>query len=203
MFVGIKQAKSILRNEIKQRLKTLSSESIKNQSFVITKQLLESNCYKESSRIGIYLSLPEEVQTYDILDDIFKSEKQCFIPRYTKTEMVMVKLQSLEDMENLPVTAWNIKQPLESEERENALFNGGLDLVIVPGLAFTKQGDRLGRGKGYYDKYLHNLKEFQVKTFIKAPYTVGLAFKEQIVQEIPTSEEDFKIDTIFFPKDNF
>ena len=64
-------------------------------------------------------------------------------------KMDMVRLVDLEDYERLPRTKWNIKQPAEDEVREEALESEtGLDLVLVPGLAFSRRGERCGRGRG-------------------------------------------------------
>lgn len=79
-------------------------------------------------------------------------------------------------------------------------LSDGLDYIIVPGLAFTKRGERLGRGKGYYDKYLKELQLFNAERNLKPAYSVGLAFMEQIVDELPISEHDFKLDRVFYPE---
>lgn len=71
----------------------------------------------------------------------------------------------------------------------------GLDLVIVPGVAFTKEGLRLGHGAGYYDKYLKLLKEHQEVP----PKTIAVGFKEQMVDNLPTEETDVTIDMILYP----
>ena len=75
------------------------------------------------------------------------------------------------------------------------MFSGGLDLMLVPGLAFTVSGQRLGRGKGYYDSYLHRYKQL---SGVHPVTTVALAFKQQIFNNIPTSEHDFVIDMVLF-----
>jgi len=64
----------------------------------------------------------------------------------------------------------------------------------MPGLAFSPQGQRLGRGKGYYDSFLQNY----VKIFGKAPMTIALAFKEQIYESIPMSDKDFILDIVLY-----
>lgn len=74
-------------------------------------------------------------------------------------------------------------------------FLGGLDLMIVPGLAFTKRGHRLGGGKGYYDVYVQNCSHDPHGR----PYTIGLAFKEQILHSIPTDVHDFMVDEVIYP----
>ena len=107
--------------------------------------------------------------------------------------MEMVLLKDLHDYNALPTTKWNIKQPSDDDIREEALENGGLDLMLVPGMAFTEDGKRLGRGKGYYDTYLANTKNNQIST----TKTIALAFIEQIVTDIPVDDHDFFIDRVF------
>lgn len=64
----------------------------------------------------------------------------------------------------------------------------------MPGRAYTKTGYRLGRGKGYYDKYLAHYKDREGKL----PYLIGLAFSEQIFDTIPVSDTDWKLDEIIY-----
>ncbi|XP_014278357.1 5-formyltetrahydrofolate cyclo-ligase isoform X2 [Halyomorpha halys] len=199
MSIAAKQLKSDLRKRIKQKLMNLDPAVAVEQSQSIIKQVLSCEKFKQSSRIGIYLSLPEEVPTFSIVKWILNEGKECFIPRYNKVEMRLVKLHSLEDLDALPETSWKIKQPLETEERTDACTGDGLDYIIVPGLAFAKGGDRLGRGKGYYDKYLEELQRFNCERNLRPTYAVGLAFIEQMVDEIPTSEHDFKLNKVFYP----
>ncbi|CAH3023326.1 unnamed protein product [Porites evermanni] len=159
---------------------------------LISYLLLGMEEYKSSKRISVYLSMPSEVQTEGILKDIFKTKKDCFIPRYIGPNMNMVKLNSMEDMMSLPVTAWNIKQPAEQDEREEAISTGGLDLIIVPGLGFTKGGLRLGRGKGYYDTYIMKC----IEKCEKKPLLIGLAFSTQLCNELPVTERDMTLDHV-------
>lgn len=109
--------------------------------------------------------------------------------------MDMVRLYDLDDYDKLPLTKWNIKQPADDEVREEALdTEGGLDLILIPGLAFTRAGERCGRGRGYYDAYLAKVQQKQGGL----PATVALAFKEQILEEVPTDHHDVRIDKVLF-----
>ena len=108
--------------------------------------------------------------------------------------MEMVLLKDMHDYQSLPVTKWNIKQPGDKENREEALDSGGLDIILIPGMAFTEDGKRLGRGKGYYDTYL--LKTTNIMK--KSPKTIALAFRQQVIDEIPVDEHDFLIDRVMF-----
>nr|KAG5708609.1 hypothetical protein BaRGS_033030 [Batillaria attramentaria] len=95
------------------------------------------------------------------------------------------------DYENLPVTKWNIKQPAEDDIRPDAINTGGLDVIFMPGLAFTKQGARLGRGKGYYDGYLTKCHNAGI-----LPRTVALIFREQLVDFVPIGETDVLVQDV-------
>uniref|UniRef100_A0A8D1KNP4 5-formyltetrahydrofolate cyclo-ligase n=1 Tax=Sus scrofa TaxID=9823 RepID=A0A8D1KNP4_PIG len=166
------------------------------QRRILNHQVIAHSQYLKSKRISIFLSMPDEIETEEIIRDIFQQGKTCFIPRYQfqSNHMDMVKLASPEEISSLPKTSWNIHQPGENEIREEALSTGGLDLIFMPGLGFDNCGNRLGRGKGYYDTYLKRCLQSQdVK-----PYTLALAFKEQICLQVPMDEHDMKVDEVLY-----
>ena len=72
------------------------------------------------------------------------------------------------------------------------LRSGGLDLVLLPGVAFTVHGWRLGHGRGYYDRFLWEHK----RRFGRFPTTIALAFSEQMRPEVPTSDNDVRLDQV-------
>lgn len=75
-------------------------------------------------------------------------------------------------------------------------LTGGLDLILMPGLGFDQAGNRLGRGKGFYDTYLERC----IKHPKGKPYTVALAYKEQLCQSIPVDDNDVLIDEVLYEK---
>ncbi|KAG7173031.1 5-formyltetrahydrofolate cyclo-ligase-like [Homarus americanus] len=190
----IKAAKAALRKELKAKLNSLSSEEKARQSVIVQQKTLQHELYKRSQRVSIFLSMNDEIQTEPILRHALETGKTCFIPRYDSksTYMDMVRVNSWEEYESLPVTKWQIKQPPLDKQCDKALSSGGLDLILIPGLAFSKEGHRMGRGRGYYDTYLTKCRELQNQP----PSTVALAFKEQILPEIPTEDTDMPIDII-------
>uniref|UniRef100_A0A0A9WX59 5-formyltetrahydrofolate cyclo-ligase n=1 Tax=Lygus hesperus TaxID=30085 RepID=A0A0A9WX59_LYGHE len=191
--MAVQTSKKLLRRRLKDVLSAMSQEGRDQQSMLITEKVLKSPIYNKSRRVGIYLNMPEEVDTDALVRDILTSGKECFVPRCSKLVMTMEKLRSIEDYENLVPNGWGIKEPLLEESRESSVLNGGLDLVIVPGLGFTSTGQRIGRGKGYYDKFLSEMKLLREGSSFA---TIGIAFKEQMVDEIPTSEHDFRLDLV-------
>lgn len=196
MIEAINASKSLLRKEIAQRISSLSAEYKKQQSEIVLRKLFSLPLFKESKRISVYLNTKDEVYTEPIIEKIFQTKKLCFVPRYDKQIMQMVKLHSINDYETLSLTKWNIKQPSLSEQRENALETGGLDLILIPGVAFSETGARLGHGKGYYDNFLTQCIEKQDMP----PRTVALAFREQMVDDVPVTDHDILIDLVLHPE---
>ncbi|CAF0824022.1 unnamed protein product [Rotaria sp. Silwood1] len=187
-------AKQILRQKLRHALKTMSNEDRIYQSNIVTNYLLHHPKYQSSRAISIYVHMNTEISTRDIIQHAFQSDKHVFVPRYDLTSMDMVRIYSLDDLDSLPVTKWNIRQPsLDDKNREIATNN--IDLIIVPGLGFSLDGSRLGHGKGYYDKYLNSLNgKF---------YTIGLAYRQQILENnsIPMDSEDVRINEILVSKE--
>ncbi|XP_075165611.1 methenyltetrahydrofolate synthetase [Haematobia irritans] len=189
--------KAALRNRMKTEvLKSLTPESKARQSKAITEKVLKTEAFRSSKRISIYLSTATEVDTNDLLSECFRLEKHVFVPTYEGSNMEMVRLKNLKDYDSLPMTKWKIKQPRADEGRENALTNGhGIDLFLIPGVAFTLIGGRMGHGMGYYDAYLtrHHAAYPNKKTTLMA-----LAFREQIVdeKELPLEPHDVKLHSI-------
>ncbi|KAF4525032.1 hypothetical protein B566_EDAN001945 [Ephemera danica] len=169
-MTSIQTAKKLLRSDMKKRLAALSKEQILLESEILTKKFLSHPAYIKSRRIAVYLSMEDEME--------------------------MLRLHSLADLNTLAVTKWNVRQPADTDDhREDALTSGGLDLVLVPGMAFTVDGHRMGRGKGYYDTFLQQCRDSQVEP----PTTIALALSPQIVSNVPTHDHDMLIDVIISP----
>ncbi|XP_050932163.1 5,10-methenyltetrahydrofolate synthetase (5-formyltetrahydrofolate cyclo-ligase) [Lates calcarifer] len=199
-MAALRAAKQALRTEIKRRVAALSDGEKQRQSLVVSQKLFKHPKYVSSERIAVFLSMDDEVRTKEIIKHVFKLGKSCFIPRYksNSSHMDMLKLNSLQDIETLPLTSWNIRQPAEDDNsREEALATGGLDLILMPGLGFDQLGKRLGRGKGFYDTYLERC----IRHPKGKPYTIALAFKEQLCQEIPVDDNDVLIDEVLYEND--
>lgn len=190
---AMKVAKNAIRIEMKRKLKAMSVDEKLRQSAIVLDKFLSHDCYKSSNRISIFISTDMEVSTEPMIRQILRDGKECFIPHYDeKTQhMDMVKLSSVEELSRLPTTKWNIKQHERFDPKEEALSTGGLDLLVVPGVAFTPTGGRLGHGKGYYDIYYGRCLKQQPS---RRPHTIGLCFTPQIVTSIPMHEHDLIVD---------
>lgn len=199
-MAALRAAKLALRKEIKRRVAALSEAEKRRQAGVVSHLLFRHPKYVSSQRIAVFLSMNDEVCTQEIIRDVFRRGKACFIPRYesNSNHMDMLKLNSLQDMETLPLTSWNIRQPAaDDNSRDEALATGGLDLILMPGLGFDRFGKRLGRGKGFYDTFLERCSRHPRGK----PYTIALAFKEQLCQDIPVDDNDVLIDEVLYEDD--
>ncbi|XP_061885781.1 5,10-methenyltetrahydrofolate synthetase (5-formyltetrahydrofolate cyclo-ligase) [Entelurus aequoreus] len=199
-MAAMRAAKQALRKEIKRRVASLSGQEKLRQSSVLSQKLFRHPKYVASQRIAVFLSMDDEVRTEEIISDVFEAGKICFIPRYEhgSNHMDMLRLNGVQDMKTLPVTSWNIQQPdRHDHSREEALATGGLDLILMPGLGFDLSGKRLGRGKGFYDTYLERC----IRHPKGKPYTIALAFKEQLCQNIPVDDNDVLIDEVLYEDD--
>ncbi|XP_076038749.1 methenyltetrahydrofolate synthetase [Oratosquilla oratoria] len=193
-MTAIRIAKSALRKQIKTKLNELKFSDKTLQSEAVHQKLFAHPIYVQSKRISVFLNMDDEIQTEPILKHAFEYGKSCYIPRYDSktTFMDMVRLGSWEEYDALPVTKWNIKQPPLDATVEEALSSGGLDLILMPGLAFSKEGHRLGRGKGYYDTYLSRCRE----VLGHAPSTIALVYREQLVDYVPVERSDIPVDIV-------
>ena len=194
----IKLAKKVLRKEIRLKVAAISPDDKVKQSRIVTEKVTESRDFQNAKSLSLYLHMDDEIITEDILKTALKRGKKCYIPRYFMGGncMEMVELYDMQDYETLPLTKWNIKQPGDDEKRPEALEQGSLDLMLIPGMAFSLKGQRLGRGKGYYDTYLSKAESLGIR-----PKTLALAFNEQIMPEIPCDSHDFTIDSIIYPNE--
>eukprot|EP01147_Barroeca_monosierra_P008676 gene8676-1069_t len=174
--------KSELRRWAKQLLAALTKQEKITEAAKICHKINALSAYQNAKRVAFFLSMPDE--------NALAAGKSCFVPRYTKECMNMYKVKDWEDVLTLPKTKWNIAQP--EDAREDALSNGGLDIIIVPGLLFSKTGGRLGRGKGYYDSYIKRLRG----EGLTGPTLIAIGFDCQLVDDVPMQEHDQRVDHI-------
>lgn len=181
--------KQELRIQIKQTLQA-HQFSFKNESFRICKKIISSEYYIKSSIILCYMALPDEVDLSQIILQAQNDKKVIFVP---KVQMKTTKMNFFEITKNVSLTSgsFGILEP-DSSTRifDFNDFNDENILILVPGRAFSLKGERLGRGKGYYDSFLKNKP--------RNCMTAGVCFPFQIVNEIPVEPHDFKMDFMFY-----
>lgn len=175
--------KNSLRKHLKEMLSTLSIPLYEDYSYKIANQLYEDVDWKQAKMIGITISNRPEVDTYQIISKAWEEEKQVVVPKcYPKEKRMSFRL--LNEFSQLESVFFGLLEPIEKATKE--VEPDQIDLLIVPGLAFTKEGYRLGFGGGYYDRFLTN---FTGKT-------VSLAFNTQIIPQFTIEKHDIPISKI-------
>lgn len=178
--------KKEIRKNILQRKDTFSNEIVREKSLAMLDTLKKIDFYKNANNVMLYISFGKEVTMKPIIDDLQNRGKRVFIPVTVPATKALIvsELKSYED--DLAVGHFGIMEP--KEEALRPVEPSILDLVIVPGVAFDKNGYRIGYGGGYYDRFLPRLPE---KTT-----TISLAFEIQLIDKIPTSQYDLPVQYI-------
>ena len=142
--------KAELRKKILQEMKTLSQEQKQAMDRDLTERFLQHPFYQEAKVIATYLSFPHEFQTQELIERALKDGKKVLIPKtYPKGRMEFV----VYNPQQLAKTSFGLLEPQGDLE---VVEPSQIDLIHVPGLAFTTEGYRIGYGGGYYDRYLEH-----------------------------------------------
>ena len=140
--------KAELRKQVLQEMKAIPREQKQAIDQALTEGLLQHPFYQETNTIATYLSFPHEFQTQGLIEQALKDGKKVLIPKtYPKGRMDFV----VYNPQQLVKTSFGLLEPQGDLEVVDA---SQIDLIHVPGLAFTREGYRIGYGGGYYDRYL-------------------------------------------------
>ena len=167
--------KEELRKEYLNIRKRISDKDTK--SHIIYSNITELDDYKEASTIGIYMSLDNEVSTTKLIEYSLQLGKVVALPRVINNDMVFYQITSLD---NLVKSSFGVLEPTTG----TIVNKEDIDLIIVPGICFDTLGNRIGFGKGFYDRYLDNTMN-----------SIGICFDEQVLKTdcIETSSNDIKV----------
>ncbi len=177
----IDQQKKEIRKKIKEKKKQYSLLEKKANSKIIFEKIERLDDFMRAETILVYWSMPDEVFTHDFVLRWYHKKKM-LLPVVKGDELELKVFSGLENM--IKGEQYGIEEPVgepfyQFEE---------IDLIIVPGVAFDKKNNRLGRGKAYYDKLLKESKALKV----------GVCFDFQYLDEVPTDKHDIKMDTIIY-----
>jgi len=180
--------KDKIRKDLIQIRKNISKKEVLEKSKEIKKRLFEIDEFKNSSCILFYISYGNEVFTHDMIKEFLKNKKNVIVP-ISDVDNKKLILSKLDDWKDLEKGAYNILEPREETIREVSVFD--IDLVIAPGVGFDEHGCRIGHGKGYYDRILRDSTN---------ALHIGLAFENQIIEEVPIESHDIPVDKIVTEK---
>ena len=168
---------SIIRNSLGKKEK----EKLDNQ---IINNLMNTEDFKKAKSIFIYVSFGSEIDTKKIINYSLEKNKKVYVPKTDKIKKTMEAIE-INNLNDLITDKWGILEPKEANYKN---IGNQFDLIIVPGLAFDLEGNRIGYGGGYYDKYISNLKYNCIK--------IALTYQFQVIKGIKSEKYDIKIQKI-------
>lgn len=167
-----------IRRNVRAEIAKLSTDEKSTLSAQICSTLLHSQEVCEASVVALFISLADEPETGEIIAKLVKT-KRVVVPRIEGEEMEFYDIA-----EGVSEGAFGILEPLSTTPVEPS----EIDVMVVPGVTFTQDGERLGRGKGFYDKYLSR-KGFRA-------HTIGICYPCQVVEHLPIEEHDKVLDRV-------
>lgn len=181
MSDDIQYKKKELRRQIKELKLELDANAALSSSNKIFADIESLPEFKPAKSILVYWSLPDEVQTHSFIGKWYTS-KNILLPLVVENDLELRVFSGMDCLEARP--PFGILEPVNG-----ALASiSEVEMVIVPGVAFDLNGNRMGRGKGYYDRLLKQ----------KNIYKVGVCFSFQLVNEVPTNNDDVKMNKIIY-----
>lgn len=174
-------SKKTLRQAILARMNQVSSERRQKLERFFINELTVLPQWQSAKVVGITVSMFPEWETRGIIQEVFKQGKRVVLPKViSKDSMIFVEFKQ---GDRLIKSAFGVEEPIGDEYLES------IDLMIVPGVGFNEQGDRLGFGGGYYDRYLAHFKG----------HTVALVAREQICH-VPVERHDIPVRQLIIEK---
>ena len=173
-----------VRKEISNKLISQTKEEKLKKDEVIKKKILSLSEFKEAKVVAFYMSIGSEVDTGALIDGALAEGKRVVVPAIVGDDLKFYEIKNrkaglAEGPYGILQPDTNCLEPFPNEE---------IGLIIVPGAAFTRDGARLGRGRGFYDRFLKGLPS-RVKK-------IGLAYDLQIIEDLPVTPHDIPVDIV-------
>lgn len=176
-------SKNELRKTIREKKRQYSSRQLEELSLSVLSRLTANERFRRAHTLLMYHSLPDEVRTHALVEQMAEAGKRVLLPAVVgDADMILREYTGPQD---LAEGNFHILEPTGKvfpPERYHEI-----DLALVPGMAFDHEGNRLGRGKGYYDRFLGRLPGL---------YKIGICFPFQRLEHIPTEPTDIRMDEI-------
>jgi 5-formyltetrahydrofolate cyclo-ligase len=178
--------KSALRRQLRARLAAIRPEERATASARFRDQVLRFPGWHQANLILLYAPMPGELDVELLWPDALSAGKSLCFPRFVPATGIFEARLVQDPVNDLLPGAFGIREPTSAAV---VLPLNRLDLVLVPGLGFTPDGHRLGRGRGYYDRLLAKVRGLKC----------GVGFDQQLVETIPCEPHDITLDCILTP----
>ncbi len=178
--------KKEIRKHMKELLSKQTESDIREKSERIRNSLKKLGEYKDAKTILFYVSIEKEVSTREIIAEAISDGKSVVVPKVNHKTKIMT-LHRISHLEELSPGYIGILEPIGKPE---VFPTSGIDLAVIPGIAFDERGHRLGRGGAFFDRLLKH---------VECP-KIALGFDFQIIDSIPTLPHDVPIDVVITEK---
>jgi 5-formyltetrahydrofolate cyclo-ligase len=186
-FVDIGLEKKLLREKVRRKVAVLTVEEKAEASKKVFLSVTALPAYQQAKSCMFYASTSNEVDTFSLMEDALGKDKQVWVPWCEVKTVTIIPVRIRNVKRELSVGAYGIYSPDEPTHKEvPADFRP--EIVFVPGAVFDTRGNRLGRGLGYYDKFLSRLPKETLK--------IGLAFECQMSDEVPIENFDVPLNKV-------
>ena len=174
------QAKQEMRALLIQKRRMLTKEECKQLSNQIIERLEDNPTFQQAKSILIYYPIQNEVDLLPLVKK-YKHEKLILFPVVHRKEMTANPYEGNHNMH---------RNKIGIPEPTTAPYQGKIDLILTPAVAFDKKGNRLGRGGGYYDRFLKKVSHAKL---------IGVGYDFQLVDSVPVKRHDQKVEQIILP----
>lgn len=178
----------IIRDIARHRRQSLSLQQRQQATQLATANLVQSSIFRNSQHIGCYIATADELSTKLLIEQIFNRGKKCYLPVVDDTQCGKMSFVAYHKQQPLQANRFGI---LEPADKQSVITATTLELVIMPLLAFDKNGHRLGSGSGYYDRYF-----LDRNRGITSPILCGFAYDCQQVNELYPQTWDVPMDVV-------
>ena len=174
--------KKLLRQSIKQKKREMTAEQIESASARLGQMLSECDLYQQAETVYFYLPYNQEVRTVPMVQRAFEEGKRVAVPKIYGDEMRFIYIS---DFTGIEKSSCGIPEPVA----DGPVADDLTALVLMPGLAFDKQGNRVGYGGGFYDKFLQAEPNHP---------TVALCYDFQLFDKLETDDYDIPVDLVLW-----
>lgn len=182
-FLNVRDKKRKIRKEILAIRSAMPLEKRNLADMVMADRIIGHQWFYRADVLLGFINYDSEISTKDILEEALSKGKKVFLPRIEDEKMIFYRILSLDEL----VGGYKgILEPVgDTEAFDYTCYKDTRMLMLMPGVAFDIYGNRMGYGKGFYDRFLEDKKLLQI-------YSIGIGYKCQQVEKLPVDEHDIK-----------